>query len=267
MRLQTVPSIRRYVADVRRSRMTLYYLCVREFRVRYRYTHLGWLWAVIQPLAMMAALTAVFTIFTPVKTDEPYPVFSLLNLSVWTFFAASLSGSSQSLLSNGPLLKKVYFPRCIVPAAAVFGSAVDFGAMLLSVAAIFAVFRIHLHWTALLLVVAVVWEALFCLAMAVAVSMLTVFFRDLRHLIAVALQVWLFASPVLYPVTAVPERFRHAYMLNPMAGILSFYHDILLRGRIDRPRELAISAAVTVVLLACSAAYFMRRDKNCVDLL
>lgn len=257
----------RYAGDLFKSRTTLYYLFLREFRARYRYTHLGWLWAVIQPIALMTILSAVFTVFTPVKTASPYPVFSLLNLSVWMFLSGSLTGCVQSLLSNGSLLKKVYFPRMIVPAAVVFGSAIDFGAMLLAVACALAIWRVHLPATALLLGAAIAWQTIFCLSLGTAASMLAVHFRDLRHLIGVALQVWMFASPVLYPVDAVPVPYRSLYMLNPMAGILCFYEDIVLRGAVIHWSQIAISMAMTVLVAVLAAVYFIRYDRTCIDFL
>lgn len=256
----------RYLCSAWEGRTTLYYLFLREFKARYRYTYLGYLWALLQPFSLMLVLTAVFTLFAPMKTDVPYPVLSFLNLSVWAFFAGSITGCMNSLLSSGALLKKIYFPRMILPFSVVLGYGVDFLVALLGVACLIVVFKVPLSPVMPLVLLAVAWQLLLCLALGMGVAMLTLYFRDLRHLLTMLLQLWLFASPVIYPLDVVPERYRAVYMLNPMAGVLTLYDNVLLRGTVGSPGQLGISLLATLLVTTVAYGYFVRRDLNCVDL-
>lgn len=255
-----------YLLRVWQSRQTLQFLFFREFRARYRHTHLGYLWAILQPFSLMVVLTTVFSLVTIVKVDLPYPVLVFLNLSIWTFLAGCVTTCANSLISNGALVKRIYFPRALLPASIVLGQSVDFGIALLGVACLMAVFGVTLPPTAPLLLLAFVWQASLCLCLGMGLAMLTVYFRDVRHIIAVVMQVWLFASPVIYPLSMVPAQYRPYYMINPMAGVLALYDDALLRGNPGNWQELLISLTSTLIIGVVSVRYFIRHDRNCGDL-
>jgi len=247
-------------------RELLYFLVWRDIKVRYKQTALGALWAVIQPFFTMVVFSLFFGRLAGVKSDNvPYPIFAYAALVPWTFFANGLSESSNSLVGSANLIKKVYFPRLAVPAAAVLAGLVDF-------AVAFTVLAGMMFYYGVTLTANVLWLPLFLLlALATALgaglwlSALNVQFRDVRYVVPFAVQFWLFATPIAYPSSLLPEPWRTLYGLNPMAGVVEGFRWALL-GTETRPGAMAaLSALAALLLLAGGAFYFRRMEKTFAD--
>ena len=247
------------------SRELLFFLTWRDLKVRYRQTSLGVSWVVIQPLLT----TLVFTVFlgnlVRVPSDGiPYVLFAYSGLLPWTFFANAVANSGNSLVSNAHLITKVYFPRLIIPAAAIAGRLVDFAVAFVILAGLMIYYRVPVTASILMLPVLVALITLLAMGLSMWVSALNVKYRDVGIALPVLLQLWMFVSPVTYPTSLVPESWRWVYSLNPMVGIIEGFRGALF-GRGVNLSALAGSAAVAVVLFAYSAFAFRRMEKTFVD--
>jgi lipopolysaccharide transport system permease protein len=239
----------------------------RNIRARYQQSALGWLWAVVQPAAQVAIFTLIFTLFVPIETgDIPYPVFSYVAVVPWTFLAASLTDMSQALVTNMNLVTKIYFPREVLPLAAMLARLMDFGVAAGLLIILMLYFQMPLFLTGLLflpLILAI--QLALVLGLGLALSALNVFFRDVQSLLVLGLQLWFYASPIIYPVTMVPETLRPLYHLNPMVGILEAYRAVLLYGQLPGP-YLALSAIEAVVIFIVGYWFFKRVEFQFADI-
>jgi lipopolysaccharide transport system permease protein len=247
-------------------RELLYFLTWRDIKVRYKQTALGMAWVVMQPLLT----TAVFTLFlgrlAGVPSDGiPYPLFAYAGLLPWTFFMGAVTSGSSSLVSNSHLITKVYFPRSIVPVAAVAARLPDFAIAFIVLIGMVVYYRVAAGWNVLLLPVCVMLMTLLALGVGMATSAFNVKYRDVGVMMPLLLQLWMFASPVVYPASLVPEAWRRLYSLNPMVGIIEGFRASLLGGRFDGA-ALAVSALVTSALLACVAFWFRRMETHFADI-
>jgi len=256
-----------HVTNLYQARDLLRTWTTRNVRARYQQSALGWLWAVIQPAAQVALFSIIFTLIVPVDTGEiPYVVFSYVAMVPWTFLASSLSDMSDSLVGNMSLVTKIYFPREVLPVAAMLGRLLDFGvaAGLLVILIIF--YRVPIFpagWLFLPLILAV--QVVLMLGLGLGLAALNVFFRDVRSLLVLGLQLWFYASPILYPLNMVPEQLRPLYMLNPMAGILEAYRAVLLLGQLP-DAYLALSALTSLVLFVIGYWFFKRVEFQFADI-
>lgn len=233
------------------SRDLLWTWTERIVKARHQQSVLGSLWIVIQPAVTVALFAVIFTLFVPVNTgNTPYIVFSYTALVPWMLFTNSLNDMANALIENMQLITKIYFPRAILPVAAMLARLVDFliAAGLLVVLILYYELPFYpAGWPYLLGVFVVQLGLTFGLGLALAAS--NVFYRDVRPLLVLAIQLWFYASPIIYPVTAVPAHLRSWYFLNPMAGILQAYRDLLIHSRLPGPYLLpaVIEASVLVV--------------------
>ena len=247
-------------------RELLYFLVWRDVKVRYKQTALGAAWAVIQPLFMMLVFSLFFGRLAKLPSDGiPYPLFTFAALLPWQLFAHALTESSNSLVANERLITKVYFPRLVVPIAAVLGGLVDFAiafALLLGLMGWYGVVPgIQVLALPLLLLLAVMTA----LSVGLWLSALNVKYRDVRYTINFLIQFWLFATPVAYPSSIVPERWRALYGLNPMAGVVEGFRWALFGT--EPPRAmLAVSALVVLFLLVGGLYYFRRMEQQFADI-
>jgi lipopolysaccharide transport system permease protein len=247
-------------------RELLYFLVWRDIKVRYKQTALGAAWAVIQPFFTMVVFSLFFGRLGKIPSDSvPYPIFAYAALVPWTFFANGLTESSNSLVGSANLIKKVYFPRLAVPVAAVLAGLVDF-------AVAFAVLVGMMLYYGVAPTANVLWLPLFfLLALATALgtglwlSALNVQFRDVRYVVPFVTQFWLFATPIAYPSSLLPEPWRTVYGLNPMAGVVEGFRWALLGTNTKPGAMVALSALVSVLLLAGGAFYFRRMEKTFAD--
>ncbi len=231
----------------------------RELRSRYRQSVLGALWAVIQPVVVMVVFTVVFAGFLRVPSDGiPYPVFSYSALLFWTFFSASITFGTNSLVNNANLIKKVYFPRQILLLSAIGASFVDF--LIAGVVFVFLMFYFQMSLTP-----AVLWvipllllQTTLAYAVILITGALNVFYRDLRFVIPLAIQLWLYATPIIYPVSVVPEWLRPYLALNPMFGIIEGYRAAILHGVVPDFTLLWPGVLVTAILIITGLLFFNR---------
>lgn len=249
-------------------RRLLYVLTIRDIRVRYKQSILGIAWAVIQPLALMLMFTLIFSVLLKVPSDGlPYPVFSYSALLPWTFFAASLNRAIPSLETNASLIKKIYFPREFFPISSVLGSFVDL--MIGAVIFLGMMFYYDVPFTVnLLFVVPIIMiQIVFTLGICFFASALNVYYRDVRSALPLLIQMWMYASPIIYPVSLVPIRLRTFYMLNPMAGIMDSYRNVLVKGISPDLFYLGIAAGGSVVLFILGYWYFKRIEMTFADVI
>jgi lipopolysaccharide transport system permease protein len=238
----------------------------RNIRARYQQSVLGWFWAIVQPAAQVMIFSIVFTLFVPVDTGNiPYPVFSYIAVVPWTFLASSLPDMTDSLVVNMGLVGKIYFPREILPVASMLARLLDFvvAAMLLIV--LMLIFNMPVFvfgWIFIPVIVAI--QIALILGLGLMCAALNVFFRDVRSLLVLGLQLWFYASPIIYPVTMVPEHLRPFYFLNPMAGVIEAYRDVLLNGQMPG-LYLAISALVAGALFVFGYWFFKRVEFQFAD--
>lgn len=240
----------------------------REIKIRYKQSVLGAAWAVLQPLTLMVVFSCVFSYFTRVPTDGvPYPLFSYTALLPWTFLANSVGFAAPSMINNVNLVCKVYFPREILPAGTVAAAFADF-----LVAS--SVFSLMLLYYGVRVTASILWLPLL-VAIQIALTLGTVFFlsalsvkyRDIRFVVPLGLQIWMFASPIIYPASIVPARFEAVYLLNPMAGLIEGYRAIVIHGRPPDWQALAVCAAVSVVAMVAGYFYFKRAESSFADLI
>lgn len=239
----------------------------RTIRGRYQQSILGWLWAIVQPIASVAIFSIIFTRFVPVDTGPiPYPVFSYVAVAPWAFFSSSLLDMTASLVTNISLVTKVYFPREVLPVSAMLARLMDFGVSALVMVLLLVLYRVPVEISTLVylpLVLAV--QIMLILGIGLITSAANVFYRDVQPLLTLLIQLWFYASPIIYPVTFVPERYRTLYFLNPMAGILESYRDILLRQSAPNI-SLLISAVEALALLAIGYWIFKKVEHQFADI-
>jgi lipopolysaccharide transport system permease protein len=247
-------------------RELLYFLSWRDIKVRYKQTALGAAWAIIQPFMTMAIFTLFFGTLAKIPSDGiPYPLFVFAALVPWTFFANGLAQSSGSLVENADLLKKVYFPRLVVPISSVISGTVDFIIALIVLLAMMLFYGVmatlNIIWLPVFLVLA------FGAALGVGfwLSALNVEFRDVRYVIPFLTQLWLFATPIAYPSSLLSEPWRTLYGLNPMVGVVEGFRWALLGTQTSPGPMLLVSALATLVVLITGAFYFRRMEKTFAD--
>jgi lipopolysaccharide transport system permease protein len=246
-------------------RELLYFLTWRDVKVRYKQTALGAAWAIIQPLFMMLVFSLFFGRLAKMPSDGiPYPIFTFCALLPWQLFAHALTESSNSLVANERLITKVYFPRLVVPIAAVLGGLVDFGVAFIILLAMMLYYGIVPTMALVALPGFIILAVLTALAVGLWLSALNVKYRDVRYTINFVIQFWLFATPIAYPSSLVPERWRALYGLNPMAGVVEGFRWALL-GTKPPGAMLAVSIGVVVLLLVGGLYYFRRMEQQFAD--
>lgn len=260
------------LAEVWRYRELLFFLTLRDIKLRYKQTALGVAWAVLQPLLTMAVFTVFFGKLGGLPSDgQPYALFVLAALLPWQLFAYALTQSSNSLVAEQRLITKVYFPRLIVPVASVLSGLVDFvvafGLFLILVALgpIMGWFEVTPTLAVLTIPIFVVFAILTALAAGLWLSALNVQYRDVRYTIPFLTQFWMFLTPVAYPASLVPEQYRPLYGLNPMAGVIEGFRWALLGTDAPDWGLMAVSAGAVVLLLAGGVFYFRRMEKHFAD--
>ena len=252
--------------DLWRYRELLYFLIWRDIKIRYKQTLLGAGWAIIQPLFAMLLFTLFFGRLARIPSDGvPYPLFAYAGLLPWTFFANALTNSGNSLVGSSSLITKVYFPRVIIPAAAVLAGLLDFVIAFLLLVPMLIYYRIAVTWNLLLLPVFICLAIFLALGVGMWLAALNVKYRDIRYALPFLIQLWLFASPVIYPVSIMPERWRWVLALNPMTGIIEGFRASLFGGKLDALTTLT-SAALTIVILIISFLAFRRVEDSFADI-
>jgi lipopolysaccharide transport system permease protein len=252
--------------DLWSYRELLYFLVWRDVKVRYKQTALGVAWAIIQPLFTMLIFTLFFGRLAGVPSDNiPYPVFAYAGLLPWTFFANAVSNSGNSLVGSANLITKVYFPRMIIPAAAVGAGLVDLGISFIVLIPLMIYYGISVTRSFLMFPVVVLLTALLALGVGMWSSALNVKYRDVRFALPFLIQLWMFVSPVIYPTSFLPQRWRLLFAMNPMTGIIEGYRSALF-GRIFNWKAIAVATVITVAMLVYASFTFRRMEKSFADI-
>jgi homopolymeric O-antigen transport system permease protein len=253
--------------DIWAYRELLFFLTWRDVKVRYKQTALGAAWAILQPLFMMLIFTIFFGRLAGVgSAGIPYPLFALAGLVPWTFFANAITASGNSLVGSANLITKVYFPRLIVPAAAMLAGLVDFVLAFILLCLLMLYYRVTLTVQVLFLPVLVLLTALFALGVGTWMSALNVKYRDVRFALPFIIQLWLFVSSVILPSSSVPEKWRWLLLLNPMSAIIEGYRSALFGLPFDWP-ALGIASVLTVAVLLYSLYSFGRVERSFADII
>jgi len=248
-------------------RELLYFLTWRDVKVRYKQTLLGVAWAVIQPLVTMFIFTIFFGKLAGIPSDGiPYPIFAYAGLLPWTFFSNAVTNSGNSLVGSSALITKVYFPRMIVPGAAVGAGLVDFAIAFVILMGLMVYYGVAVTWSILMLPALVLLTTWLALGVGMWMSALNVKYRDVRYALPFVVQLWMFMSPIIYPPSIVPESWRWVLALNPLTGIIQGYRACLLGRAFDWP-SLAAAALITPAMLVCAAHDFRRMEKSFADVI
>ncbi|HAM51932.1 MAG TPA: phosphate ABC transporter permease [Nitrospiraceae bacterium] len=256
------------LADIWRYRELLYFMAWRDIVVRYKQTAMGASWAVIQPLITMVIFTLIFGRLAKIPSDGvPYPVFAFTALLPWTYFSQALTRSGNSVVSSANLITKIYFPRLLIPLAASISPLVDFFFSFLLLLALMAWYHVGLTWGLLALPLFLGFAFLSSLAIGLWLAALNVRYRDVGYVIPFLTQVWMYASPVVYPVSVVPEKWRLLYGLNPMAGVIEGFRWALLGKQSPDFSVIAISTGVVMAMLFGGIVYFRRSESTFADII
>jgi len=257
-----------HLARLREYGDLLYTLSAHRISVRYKQTALGFAWAVLQPVLMMVIFTAVFSVLARVPSDGiPYALFAFSALLPWTFFNTAVSTGTNSLVTHTQLITKVFFPREILPLTYLVAALFDFAIGFVVLAGLMAWYHVPFTATALYVIPLLLLLAAWTLAVSLVLSVIQVRFRDIGVALPVLLQVLMFASPVIYPLSVVPAAWREWYLLNPMAGIVSSFRDILLRHAAPEAHPLVVACAVTAIALPLAYLFFKRAEATMADLI
>jgi len=247
-------------------RELLYFLVWRNVKVRYKQTVIGAGWVIVQPLLTMMIFTVIFSYMAKIPSDGlPYAIFAYTALVPWNYFSQAMSRSGTSLVGDANLISKVYFPRLIIPLASVVTPAVDFFLPFLILLGLMVWFGIAPTWGVLALPLFLLLALMTALAVGLWLSPLNVKYRDVGYTIPFFSQFWMYASPVVYPVSLVPEKWRLLYSLNPMAGVIEGFRWALLGKESPDFGVMAVSAAAVLVLLVGGIIYFKRMERTFAD--
>jgi lipopolysaccharide transport system permease protein len=249
-------------------RELLGFLVWRDVKVRYRQTVLGAAWAIIQPLATMLIFVLFFHNLAKVPSDGniPYPIFSYAGLLPWQFFASGLTQAANSLLNSSALIRKVYFPRVLVPVASSLGSLVDFAFAFLVLIGLMFYYQLVPTLAVLLLPVFLLMALATVIGVGLWLSALSVRYRDVRYIVSFLVQFWMFATPVVYPSALLHEPWRTIYGLNPMVGVVEGFRWALV-GTQPPSAMILVSATVTLVVLVSGLIFFQRTERGFADVI
>ena len=245
-----------------------YTLTVHRIKVRYKQSVLGLAWAILQPLSLMLIYTVIFSVIAKLPSEgAPYAVFAYAALLPWTFFSASLTSATTGLVSHSQLVTKVYFPREILPLTYVSASLFDFTIASSFLIALFVYYGVGLTVYAFYAIPILVLLTALATAFGLFLSAVQVRFRDIGVAMPLLLQIWMFATPVVYPLSAVPQRLRSIYALNPTVGVIENFRRVMLQGVAPDLHSLATSAIVAAILLPLAYLYFKRVEATMADII
>jgi lipopolysaccharide transport system permease protein len=247
----------------------LWFLAVRDIKVRYKQTALGAAWAILQPFATMVVFSIFFghlaNMSSRIENGIPYPIYTFCALLPWQLFAQAMGASSASLVDSQNLIAKVYFPRLLIPFAAVIGGLVDFVIAFAILLVMMATYGIRPGWAILSLPLLVAFAVLTALAVGLWLSALSAMYRDFRYTTTFLIQIWLFITPVAYPISIVPEEWRLLFGLNPMVGVVEGFRWALLGSTAPATSLMAASLAVVIIMFVSGMLYFRWMERTMAD--
>lgn len=262
------------LVELWRYRELIYFLIWRDIKVRYKQTVLGAAWAIIQPFFTMVVFTIFFGRLAKVPSDNvPYPIFSYTALLPWGMFTKALSDAGRSMISNRAMITKVYFPRLVIPLSSVLSGVVDFAiafVVLLGMMVYYNVvpgsgYQIHITNAIWLLPLFILLALITALGVGLWLSALNVIYRDINYIIPFLTQFWLFITPIAYPSSLIPERWRLIYALNPMTGVVEGFRWALLGTETAPGPMLAVSTSIALIVLVTGLFYFRRMERTFAD--
>lgn len=262
------PILIRHLSELWRARDLVYQLVVRDLKARYKSSVLGFVWSLLNPLGMMIVFTIVFAIIMPNNQLPNYPIFLLAGLLPWNFFSAAVMVGTNSVVAGGPLVKKVYFPREVLPLSSVLANLVNFLLALVVLFVALVVFRIRFSSWLWMLPIVIIIQTCFTLGIVFFLSTLNVFYRDIMMVMDVIMLAWFFLTPVFYPISLLPSSYRllgHVvdvrrwmYILNPMASLTAAYRDLLYFGAHTNIDFFLRTAATALIILVAGYLFFIR---------
>lgn len=253
--------------DLWTHRELLYFLTLRDVKVRYKQTAIGVLWAILQPILTTAIFTVIFSQFARFDSlPVPYPLFALSGLLLWLFVNASITTASNSLIGNANLVTKIFFPRLIVPFAATLAGLIDLALGLLLLVGLMVYYGIGFTWQIALAPLFIVLTVLLALSFGTLFAALNVRFRDVKFALPFALQIWMFLSPVFYPSAVLSEKWRVLFAFNPLTGILEGFRAALFGNPFDW-LAIGVSIVLTMFLMLLSLLLFKRMEDDFADLI
>lgn len=253
--------------DLWHYRDLLYILTKRDIQIRYKQTILGAAWAILQPLLTMLIFSLLFGKLANMPSDDiPYPIFAFAGLLPWMFFSNAVTNSGNSLVGNSNLVTKVYFPRMVIPAASVASGLIDFAVAFGLLILLMIYYGIGVSMNLLMVPVLILMTSLLAIGIGMWMSALNVKYRDIRYALPFLIQLGMFASPIIYPLSFVPEQWRWLTLLNPLAGQIEGYRSAFF-GKPFNWLALGISAFLTLAVLVYSAYNFRRMEKSFADII
>jgi lipopolysaccharide transport system permease protein len=255
-------------AELNKYRDLFYILVSRDIKVKYKQTVLGGLWAVIRPFFSMVVFTLFFGQLAKIPSDGiPYPIFSYSAMVAWIYFSTSVADSANSLIGEANLISKVYFPRIVVPLSPVLAGLLDFCIAFIVLIGMMIYYRVYPNITIIFLPALILLMVLAASGVGMFLAALNAKFRDIRYTIPFLIQLWMFASPVVYPASLLPEKYRLWYALNPMVGVIEGFRASLL-GTVAFPTQMVvISALVSIALFVFGLFYFKQMERYFADVL
>lgn len=259
---------REYLREIWQYREICYFFVWRDVKVRYKQTVLGALWAVLQPFCTMVVFTLFFGKIAKMPSDGiPYPVFSYAALVPWTYFSGALSNSANSLVGNSHLMTKIYFPRVAVPASSAIVGLIDFAIASVILVGLLLYFDMPLSWGLLAWPLLVVPLLFLAMGIGLILASLNVKYRDIKYVIPFGIQLLLYATPIIYPASLIPERYRIYFLLNPLSGFIEAFRAVVLPSRDFPLVAFLTSLAVTIVIFAVGFVYFRKTEKYFADII
>jgi lipopolysaccharide transport system permease protein len=257
----------KFFRDLIKYRELLLALLYKEIAVRYKQSVLGPVWAVLQPLALMLIFTAVRSFISIPSDGIPYPIFVYAALVPWTFFANTVTRSSPSIVANAAVIKKIYFPREVFPVAAALATGFDFLISAFIYLGLAAYYGIYPGSTLLFIPVLLFIQFIFAIGLGLITSILCGFRRDVVIGVPLILNFWMFLTPVIYPLSSVPERYLSIYLLNPMVGLIEGYRQVLLHNSLPELWMLSYSIIGALIALVIGLEIFSRLERRLADIL
>lgn len=250
------------IKEILRFKNLVYNLVSRDLKVKYKGSILGFFWSLLNPLVMLIVYTIVFEYLIKIRGVENFPVFFLCAFLPWSFLALSLSMGVSSIKDNANLVKKVYFPREILPLSIVFSNLVQFLLTFIILIPALFFFKIQLGGALVVLPLIIIFQVLFVSGIAFIVASLNVFYSDVQHLLEIFLQIWFWLTPIIYPISLVPERFRGIYHLNPAVLFVEAYRDVLLHNQFPSFAELLTLFLIGLGFLILGHLIFLGYNKR-----
>lgn len=236
-------------------------LVVRDLKIKYRRSFLGYVWSLLNPLMMMAIMSLVFSYMF--RFDIPnYPLYLICGQTLWTFFNESTNMAMQAIIANGSMIRKVYIPKYIFPISRVLSSFVTMSFSLVAILIVMLVTRVPLTWNMLLLPIPLALLLLFCMGVGMVLSALAVYFRDILHLYGVLVMAWMYVTPIFYPVSALPERAAFYFQFNPMYHYVTFFREVVLYGAVPAANIWMGCIGFSVLAFTVGLLIFRKLQRN-----